>query len=271
MRRRVAVRDTELAVEVTGQGEPLVVIQTALDVDELRPLATRLGAGGRHRVVQYHRRGYGESLPPGPSTRSVTDEAADCAALLGKLALAPAHVVGASYSAAIALTLAASAPRTVRTLTVMEPPPNHVSSSAEFLTANARLLETYEAEGPRAALDELQTLLVGPDWRAAYERERPGSVRDLERDAGTFFSSDVPALVHWLFGPEDAARIRCPVLHVGGLDSGPWFAEVRTWVHGLLPHAEDAVVSGAGHLLASTHAEQVAELVLDFLDRHAAT
>jgi pimeloyl-ACP methyl ester carboxylesterase len=271
VRQRVAVRDTELAVDVTGDGEPLLVVQTALDVDELAPLARRLGAGGRHRVIQYHRRGYGQSPPAGAGVRSVTDEAVDCAALLGKMALGPAHVVGASYSAAIALTLAADFPQVVRTLAVMEPPPVHVPSSPEFLRANARLLERYEAEGPVAALDELQTLLVGPDWRAAYEQERPGPVRDLERDAATFFSSDAPALVRWSFGPEDAARIRCPVLHVGGSDSGPWFAEVRGWVHALLPHAEDAVVGGADHLLARTHADRVAELVLDFLDRHAAT
>jgi pimeloyl-ACP methyl ester carboxylesterase len=267
----MAVRDTELAVEVTGDGEPLVVIQTALDVDELRPLATRLRAGGRHRVVQYHRRGYGASSRTGPRARAVTDEAADCAALLGELALGRAHVVGASYSAAIALTFAADFPDLVRTLVVMEPPPTHVPSSPEFLAANAELLETCHAEGPAAALDELQTLLVGPGWRAACERERPGSVRELERDAETFFSSDVPALVRWSFGREEASRVRCPVLHIGGLESGPWFAEVRTWVHGLLPHAEGAVVEGAGHLLAWSHADRVAGLVLDFLDRHAAT
>ena len=267
----MAVLDTELAVEVSGDGEPLVVIQTALDVDELRPLATRLGAGGRHRVVQYHRRGYGASPRSGASARGVADEAADCAALLGELALGPAHVVGASYSAAIALTFAADFPDLVRSLVVMEPPPTHVPSSSEFLAANANLLETYEAEGPAAALDELQTLLVGPGWRAASERERPGSVRDLERDAETFFSSDVPALVRWSFGREDADRVRCPVIHIGGSESGPWFAEVRTWVHDLLPHAEGAVVGGAGHALAWSHADQVAALVVDFLDRRAAT
>jgi pimeloyl-ACP methyl ester carboxylesterase len=265
---RVAVRDTELAVEVTGSGEPVVVIQTALDRDELRPLATRLESG--HQVVQFHRRGYGAS-GPAPGDPSVTGEAADCAALSRLLDLRPVHVVGASYSAAIALTLAATFPGLVRTLTVMEPPPVHVPSAAEFRAASTRLMSVHEERGSSAALDELQSMLVGPGWREVQERIRPGSVAAMERDAVTFLTSDVPALLSWAFGPGDARRITCPVLHVGGGASGPWFAEVREWVLALLPQAEDAVVEGAGHVLAATHTEEVTEIVAGFLARHPAT
>jgi pimeloyl-ACP methyl ester carboxylesterase len=260
-------RDDDLEHEVLGEGEPVVVIQTALAADELRPLAEELARGGGLQVVHYHRRGYAGSGPANRS-RSVTAESADCRALLDRLHVPAVHVVGVSYSAAIALTLASQAPERVRSLTVVEPPPIGVPSEPSFRAANARLLRTFAESGPAVALDAFLTLLVGPDWRSVSERDAPGSVEAMERDAVTFFASDLPALLSWDFQAEDAARIACPVLYVGGSESGQWFAEVRDRMLRLLPQAESTTVEGAGHLLASTHPSEVARLVLGFLRRH---
>ena len=175
-------------------------------------------------MVHYHRRGYAGSGPL-PRPASVIDEAADCRELLEALEVSPAHLVGASYSAAIALTLTSLAPHLVRTLTVIEPPPLGVPSESEFRDVNSRLRETFDASGPQEALDEFCTMLVGSDWRRESERDLPGSVAAMERDAATFFASDLPALLAWDFGNDDAARVRCPVLYAGGSDSGPWFAQ----------------------------------------------
>lgn len=267
-RKLVTIGDVDLEVEVMGDGEPVVVVQTALSADELRPLAEQTALSGDYQVIHYHRRGYAGS---GPLHRpaSMAAEAADCRALMAALDVGPAHVVGASYSAAIALTLASSAPEAVRTLTVIEPPPLRTPSAPQFLAANARLLETFRANSPVAALDELMMMLVGPDWRRDSERDLPGSVAAMERDAVTFFESDIPALLSWDFGAQEAATIRCPVLYVGGSDSGPWFADVRTRILQLLPHAEDTTVQGAGHLLALTHRFDTAALLVDFLRRHS--
>lgn len=260
--------DVGLEVEGIGNGETLVVIQTALNADELRPFAEQTARHGDYQVIHYHRRGYAGSAPvlwPG----SMAAEVADCRALLHALKVGPAHVVGVSYSAAIALNLASAAPEAVRTLTVMEPPPIGVPSGPEFLAVSARLSETFHAKGPLVALEEFLTMLVGPDWRRESERDLPGSVAAMERDAVTFFESDLPALLSWEFGSEDAARITCPVLYVGGSNSGPWFAQVRGRMLQLLPHAQDTTVQGAGHLLALTHPFATAELVVDFLRRHS--
>lgn len=260
--------DVGLEVEGIGNGETLVVIQTALNADELRSFAEQTARHGGYRVIHYHRRGYAGSAPvlwPG----SMAAEVADCRALLHALKVGRAHVVGVSYSAAIALSLASAAPEAVRTLTVMEPPPIGVPSAPEFLAVSARLSETFHAKGPLVALEEFLTMLVGPDWRRESERDLPGSVAAMERDAVTFFESDLPALLSWEFGSEDAARITCPVLYVGGSNSGPWFAEVRGRMLQLLPHAQDTTVQGAGHLLALTHPFATAELVVDFLRRHS--
>jgi pimeloyl-ACP methyl ester carboxylesterase len=264
--KSIRVGNVDLEAKVMGDGEPVVLIQTALTADELRPLAEQMARGG-YQMIHYHRRGYAGS---GPLLRpsSVATEVADCGALLEALQVGPAHLVGASYSAAIALSFASRTPHEVRTLTVMEPPPLGVPSAPEFLAASARLSETFNAKGSAVALDEFLTMLVGPDWRRESEHDLPGSIAAMERDAQTFFESDLPALLAWEFGAEDAARIECPVLYVGGSDSGPWFEEVRARILQLLPHAENSTVQGAGHLLALTHPADTAKIIVDFLCRH---
>jgi pimeloyl-ACP methyl ester carboxylesterase len=255
-----------LEVEITGRGEPVVVIQTALTCDELRPVSQHLTRSGGYRVLHYHRRGYAGSgeLHVAPS---LSADAADAAALIDVLGAGPAHVVGVSYSAAVALVLASSSPELVHTLSVVEPPPAGTPGAEEFRHANAGLLSSYEERGAQAALEEFMTMLVGADWRGTSERDAPGSVEAMERDAPSFFTGDVPALRSWRLSAEEAARIRCPTLYVGGSDSAPWFTEMRTRLLSLLPHADEATVEGAGHLLASTHPEQLAGLLVDHFRR----
>ena len=222
-----------LEVEVLGEGDPVVVIQTALHADELRPLAAMLAEEGPYRVVHYHRRGYAASEPlTRPAT--IADEVADLQALLGALHLGPVDLVGVSYSAAIALTAASTSPGLARTLTVLEPPPIGVPSTPEFVAANQRLIDSRRLNGPLVALDEFMTLVIGPDWRVEVERDDPGLTAAMERDVLTFLDSDLPALLRWKFEAQDAALIQCPVLHIGGSDSGRWFAEVRARLGRLL-------------------------------------
>ena len=118
------------------------------------------------------------------------------------------------------------------------------------------------------ALDEFMSMLAGLDWRAESERTRPGSVSALERDAATFFDHDVPALLSWEFGPVQAMRITCPVLYIGGSDTWPMFAGMRTDTLGVLPRAQSEIIPGAGHSVAYTHPVETAQRVAEFLNRH---
>ncbi|WP_211239687.1 alpha/beta fold hydrolase [Jiangella gansuensis] len=260
----MSVGDAELDVSDEGAGEPVVLVQTALTADELRPLATALREG--YRTVLYHRRGYGRSSPDaGPG--SIVRAAADCRRLLTALGIERAHVVGVSYSAAVALQVAAGAPHRVRSLVLLEPPPVHVPSGPDFRAANDRLIRIRREHGAAAALDEFLSLVIGSEWRSDVERYVPGAIAQMERDAATFFDTDLPAVLAWSFGPADAARIRCPVLHVGGQRSGPWFAEVREQLLGWFPGAGDVTIAGADHSLAMTHWREVADAVEAFLRR----
>jgi pimeloyl-ACP methyl ester carboxylesterase len=262
----VAVPGARLEVFSWGSGEPVVFIQTALTADELRPLAIDPALDGYHRVV-YHRRGYAMSSPvKGPG--SIVRDAADCAALLAELAIDRAHVVGLSFSGAIGLQLASDRPQLVASLTLIEPPPVHTPGSAEFRAVNERLFVSRRQHGPQAALEEFLTMLIGPDWHQVVEEWLPGAAAQMRQDTRTFFDVDLPALLDWPFTAAHAARIGCPVLYVGGTDSGSWFTEVRELMRSWIPHAENVVIDGADHSLALTHAPLIANELVAFLRRH---
>lgn len=261
----ITVGSARLEVLDEGAGDPVVLIQTALTADALVPVATRLR--DRFRTIAFRRRGYGRSTPA-TGRGSIAGDAADCAGLLDALRIPRAHIVGLSYSGAVAMQLAVDAPEHVHSLTLVEPPPVHVPSAPEFRAANDRLLATRDAVGTDAALDQFLTLLMGEQWQADIERDLPGAVEQMRHDAGTFFDTDLPALLTWRFTADDARRVTCPVLHVGGTDSGPWFEEVRRLILDWFPIAEDVGVDGADHSLAVTHADQVAGAVASFLERH---
>jgi pimeloyl-ACP methyl ester carboxylesterase len=263
----VSLPDGVLEAEVRGSGEPVVLVQTALFAEEFRPLADQPDLRDRFQVVLYHRRGYGGSSParrPG----SIERDALDCELLLDALGIARAHVLGGSYSGAVALQLAATAPGRVHSLCLLEPPPLQTPSAGDFRAACERLVEDYHREGARTAVERFLSELVGADWRSVLERDLPGGLERVGRDADTFFAADLPALLSWSFREEQARGIRQPVLHVGGSDSGPWFSEVRELVLDWLPQAHDVVVGGADHSLALTHAPEVAAAVGRFLRRH---
>jgi pimeloyl-ACP methyl ester carboxylesterase len=265
--RLVEVGDIELEVHDLGRGDPVVLVQTALTADELAPLAEHVVTRGPYRAIAYHRRGYmGSSRAQGPG--SVVRDAADCRDLIAALHLDRVHVVGYSYSGAVALQLAVDAADHVHTLTLIEPPPVHVPSSPEFRAANARLLETRRAHGSVRALEEFLGLVIGPHWRTDVERRLPGATEQMQRDTETFFDTDLPALLSWRFDAKDARRVGCPVLHISGSDSGPWFAEVRDLVLTWFPQADDVLLGGADHSLVLTHTAKVADALVDFLGRH---
>lgn len=261
----VPVAGGMLAASVRGSGDAVLVVQTALSVDELVPLMRQDLLHDRYRVITFDRRGYGSSAPAGDAA-SIDTDAQDCLAVLGALEAAPAHVIGVSYSAAVALGLAGLAPAAVRSLTIVEPPPRHVPASPEFLAAIQQLLDLHQRQGITVALEAFMSMLGGSGWRPRQEALAPGSVARIERDADAFFSRDIPALVSWEYGPDQAAQVTVPVLYVGGTESGPWFRQTQAWVSTLFPATQSVTIEGAGHDLALTHPRELAIVIARFLD-----
>jgi pimeloyl-ACP methyl ester carboxylesterase len=122
------------------------------------------------RVLAYDRRGHSRSERPA-TPGSVREDAADLAGLLESLGPAPAHVVGNSFGAGVALRLAIDRPELVRSLIVHEPPvfallegdpagEAELAALRERVDAAAGLLRAGRTEdGARAFVD---TIALGP-------------------------------------------------------------------------------------------------------------
>lgn len=233
---------------------PVLFIRTALDAGELLPLGEQLASAG-WRTVDC----------PRPSLGSVRDDADAVAEQASDLR--PVHVVGASYSAAVALSLASRRPELVRSLTVVEPPPAATAYDAEFRALCRRLVDDHRERGTSAALDGFMTMLAGADWRVRQEALRPGSVRTVEEGAEAFFAAELPALQGWSFGDDEASRTTCPTLVVQGAETGAGFRAMAQRLTAALADARLAVVPGADHLAAATHPAEVAALVDGLLRR----
>jgi pimeloyl-ACP methyl ester carboxylesterase len=264
---RAALEDgVELAYEARGAGEPVVLVHAGVCGDWFSGLMEEPALADRHRLVRYHRVGYGGSSHlPGPV--SLADQAAHCRSLLRHLGIERAHVVGHSSSANIALQLALDAPGVVGSLALLETALLAVPTGPYGPAA----VERYRAGDKAGAVDTWMRGVCGPDYRAALERALPGAVEQAVADADTFFAQELPAVRGWSFGQEDARRVTQPALAVLGARSRevtPVFDQRHELLLAWLPDVEPFVLPEATHLLHVQNPRGMAEGLAAFFARH---
>ena len=269
--KRARTDGAELEYEVSGTGEPVVFIHGALIADTFRPLLTEPSLTGRYRLVLYHRRGYaGSSRASG--TVSITQQAADCRALLRHLGVKRAHVVGHSYGGDVALQLALDTPDVVHSLALLEPGLMVGESAQGYREALARSVERYRQAGTAVVVDEfLQARWPGPGYRATLDRALPGAFAQAVADAETWFERELSGQLGWRFGEAQARRISQPTLSVlGGQSDALWsrFGETHRLLMTWLPHAEGFVLPGATHFMLLQDPLGMAEALAAFWARH---
>ncbi|APU15533.1 MULTISPECIES: alpha/beta fold hydrolase [Actinoalloteichus] len=139
--------------EVRGSGPVLLIIPTGNgDAEPFAPLADALA--DRYTVITYDRRGFSRSpmLRPVDDERRLTEDVDDARRLLVHVADGPAHVLGSSSGAVIALALLERHPDRLRTLIAHEPPLASVlPDSAHWLGFYADLYTTFRQSGVEAA------------------------------------------------------------------------------------------------------------------------
>jgi pimeloyl-ACP methyl ester carboxylesterase len=265
---RASVNDITLEYEVCGNGEPVAFIHGALVADTFWPLLADDGLAARFRMIAYHRRGYaGSSHPAGPI--SVSTQAADCYALLRHLGFGRAHIVGHSYGGAVALQLALDSPEIVHSLALLEPALMLGESAEAYRASLVAGVQRYQAEGPAAIIDEFFQARW-PGYRVRLERVLPGAFEQAVADAATSFEGELPGLLEWRFGEDQAQRITQPTLLVLGGGSqtlSPRFSEVHGLLLEWLPHAEGIVLPGLTHFLQVEDSRAMAEALDDFYRR----
>lgn len=256
--QRIDVNGATLEYEVNGTGDPVLLIHGTGVAATFAPTMTQPSLA-KYRLIRYHRRGFaGSSRAPVPF--SMRDQAADAAALLEKLGVSRAHVVGHSFGGSVALQLALDRPAMVRSLVVMEPP---IFDPNAAVSPFAALEKTYQSGDKLSAMATFSQMSYGPDWRTLASRV-PGGPAQVERDVDTVFQSEAPSMVKWGFGAAEASRIAQPIIYItGGGRHGGSLKQLRTWI----PAIESRVVPGVTHAMLMEDPPAVAQAIAEFLDR----
>jgi pimeloyl-ACP methyl ester carboxylesterase len=266
---RANVNGAELEYEVRGAGEPVLLIDMLI-ADCFVPLLPEPSLAEAYQLIRYHKRGWvGSTHTPPPVT--IEDHAADAAALLEHLGVRRAHIAGHSTGASIGAQLALDHPEKVHTLTLLEPTLVSLPLGQAFLRSAGPVFEAYESGDHSGAFAMFVAAASGLPWeasRALLEQRIPGVVAQAIEDADTFFGIELPSLVEWAFGPEQAAAVRRPVLSVIGAETQPMWVEIAGFLRSSLPRVEECTIDGVGHLLQIQRPEPVARAMGDFLERN---
>jgi pimeloyl-ACP methyl ester carboxylesterase len=263
--RTVSVDGVELEFDERGSGEPVVLIHGSAVKDDLLPVGNRLAVDG-YEVIRYHRRGYGGSTPvDGPI--SVEDQSRDCVGLIRQLGIEQAHVVGHSTGGVIALQVALDAPEMVHSLVLLEPALILIVPSGQAMMQQMTpVVEMFQRGEKTQAADVFIQAISRPNAREIIDGAiGAGAYDDALTMSDMFFGIEMPSLQGWSFGPEQAKRIRQPVLFVGGDETPPPFREVQQLLARELPQMVTTTISGGTHIYDIEKPGPTADAIAGFL------
>lgn len=234
--------------DTRGDGEPLVLLHGGMDTNA--SWGAQLGALAEHfRVISPERRGHGHTPDvEGPLSYGVMAD--DTVAFMDAVIGAPAHLVGWSDGAILALMVALARPDLVRKLVLIG---GNVDQSA------------YVPEFQQATRLPADSVLYQP-FRAVYEVVSPDGP-----DHWPVVFSKLTNL--WQTEPHiplaDLGGIRARTLVLVG-DDDLVTLEHTVAMYRAIPDAELAVVPGASHVAPIEKPAVVNHLLLDFLRLDAA-
>jgi pimeloyl-ACP methyl ester carboxylesterase len=261
------VNGVDLFYEATGSGEPLVLVHGSWgDHHNWDPVVGSLA--GSFCVVTYDRRGHSASERPA-GQGSVLEDADDLGELVDELGLAPAHIAGNSFGAAVTLRAATRRPEIFRSLIAHEPPLFPLLAGTEFEPASTEVRKRVEAvRGPLERGDNeggarlfVDTLAFGPD---AWDSQIAPDMREV-------FITNAPTYLDELRDPDalqmdlDAlGNFEQPALLTSGTESAPFFGPVVDVVASRMPTAQRVTIEGADHAPHISVPERYVELVTAF-------
>jgi len=262
------INDVSLYWELHGlEGEPLVLVHGSwgdhhnwdVVVDELAKT---------FRVLTYDRRGHSRSERLKQQGHTEED-VADLIAVIEHLHLAPAHIVGNSFGAAIVLKAAAQRPDIFQTLIAHEPPLFGLIRDETFLKNRLPVLNSRieavidfiaEREHEKAAELFVETIGMGP-----------GSWKSLPKTTQQTFVFNAPTFYDEIMDPgsrqmntQGLKQFGKPVLLTNGTQSPPFFLQVIEALMQVLPHAERAAFPEAGHVPHMSHPASYVQVIRDF-------
>lgn len=276
--RAAQVNGTTLHYRLLGDsGAPVVFVHGTLgNAGSWAAQDTAFARG--FRVLVYSRRYH----PPNPQVAdgqvySPKLHAEDLAALLLRLELTPAHVVGSSYGAYTALLLARDHPSLVRSLVLAEPPVTSLLSGSLAGDSVRQALFTGSLDPARAAFargDSVAGLRAFVDGlqgrRGAFDSLPPAVRADLLRHAFELRLEMLANREQYLpvVSCRDLDRMRTPVLVVRGERSERFFQLISNELARCLRTETTVVVPRAGHAMHQAQPVYYNEVVRRFLAIH---
>ncbi|PMR76522.1 alpha/beta fold hydrolase [Billgrantia endophytica] len=272
--RYLIIDRLRIAITETGAGAPLVLVHGSWDTHAAWARVVP-GLVRELRVIRYDRRGHGNSeCPPGQGVYE--EDVNDLCQLLDQVASdSPAHLMGHSYGATIALLAAAQSPHRVHSVLAHEPP---LFGLLKHHPQGSRLLPIIQ----RHMTTAMQWLEAGRDHDAArYFADHIGFGDALWDEVLTpeMRESFVAHADTWLdqakdptrldIVPERFATLKVPVCLTTGSRGLPWYPPTMEVLHRLIPDADLVTLEGAGHAPHLTHPRRLVQVALAFIQsRH---
>jgi 2-succinyl-6-hydroxy-2,4-cyclohexadiene-1-carboxylate synthase len=265
---RLSVNGVALNVETAGSGPALVLLHgftgtAGTWAGQLPALAAR------YSTVAVDMLGHGASeAPADPARYGIEHVSADVLAVLDRLEIRRAAVLGYSMGGRAALYLAAAAPERVTALMLESASPGIADASERAARAaqDDELAGVIERDGVAVFVDRWERLPMFasqarlPDAaRAAVRAQRVAqSARGLANSLRGLGQGTQRPLFDRLGG------LRMPVLLIAGALDGRYAALSRA-MHEAIPASRLAVVPDAGHTVHLEQPEAFQRAVLDFL------
>jgi 3-oxoadipate enol-lactonase len=210
------------------------------------------------RVVRYDTRGHGLSpVVPGPCT--IQDLADDVVALLDRLDVERAHVVGLSLGGMTAIALAAGNPERVDALALL-------CTSAHLPPAQGWLERagTVRAEGTGAVADTVVSRWYTDAFRHAHPDRVARAVATIASIPPEGYAACCEAIAAMDLR-DDLASIKAPTLALAGADDPATPPEHLQRIADAVPDARLVVVADAAHLANDEQPDIVNAALLDHL------
>jgi pimeloyl-ACP methyl ester carboxylesterase len=259
---RVQVNGIDIYYEVTGAGEPLLLIAGfACDLTIWSLVAKALGSS--YRLIVFDNRGVGRSSAP-DSPYTIQQMAEDASGLLDQIGVRLAHVAGHSMGGQIAQELALAHPEKVRSLMLL-------ASCAKTDARNQAIIDSW-GELPRQ-VDAATGARLSLPWIYTHRfYAYPGAIQQvIDFIVANPFPSSPLGILHQSRAVsqfDTTARlgaIRCPTLVLVGEEDILLPVRFSEELARGIPSAELVVLEETGHGLLIESPEVVVQAMLPFL------
>jgi pimeloyl-ACP methyl ester carboxylesterase len=283
----IAISGADLHYTDAGRGDSVVLVHGS--ASDYRTWARQIPVFSREfRVVSYSRRYHWPNAPILPHDEySMLSHVGDLVDVLRSLDAAPAHLVGHSYGAFLALLVAIREPALVRTLVMIEPPAITLFVSSQpkplellsLLCSRPRTAVEIVKFGARGVVPATRAFRMGDDEQgirtfgdAVFGK---GGYNRLSADRKAQVADNASNVKAEILGPgfvrlesTSVAAVQQPVMLVDGAQSVKLFARVNDRLEELLPSASRTMIPDAGHMAHEDSPEAFNSVAMSFLSLH---